>query len=509
MKRFDHRDVEHLRRIVGSRLGLQVEDDKLDALAEIFYRRLQARSKMDTASYLGMLDSRVNAREELRILASQLTVAETYFFRGPEHFSALRSIAIPDRLRAMESRRELRILSAGCASGEEAYSVAIVLQEELPQACPTKVVVKGIDINPIMLARAKRAEYSVWALRETSEQMQRKYFQARSDSYRLDARICAMVNFEEANLAVQDGADWDRADYYDVIFCRNVLMYLVPEAALQAVARLTRALVPGGYLFLSHAETLRGMSQDFHLRHSCDAFYYQRRTADRASEAEPLPAKAFEASAEIDAAWVQAVRRASEHIENLSRDTTRHLEPAVAMAAVEDRSHGRASTQLGFALDLLNREKYREALDALDRLPAESIRDGDAQLLRAVVLTNSGQTSAAESVCGQVLAADELNASAHYLLALCREHAKDIPQATEHDEAAIYLDPAFSLPHLHLGLLAKRAGDLARARRELSEADALLRKEDASRILLLGGGFNRKALMEFTEAQLRACGGTS
>lgn len=157
----------------------------------------------------------------------------------------------------------------------------------------------------------------------------------------------------------------------------------------------------------------------------------------------------------------------------------------------------------------MNREKYREALDALDRLPAESIRDGDAQLLRAVVLTNSGQTSAAESVCGQVLAADELNASAHYLLALCREHAKDIPQATEHDEAAIYLDPAFSLPHLHLGLLAKRAGDLARARRELSEADALLRKEDASRILLLGGGFNRKALMEFTEAQLRACGGTS
>ena len=85
-----------------------------------------------------------------------------------------------------------------------------------------------------------------------------------------------MVTFEERNLAVQDGACWE-FEQYDFVFCRNVIMYLAPEAAQRAVARLTRVLAPSGFFFLSHAETLRGLSQEFHLRHTHDTFYYQKR----------------------------------------------------------------------------------------------------------------------------------------------------------------------------------------------------------------------------------------
>jgi chemotaxis protein methyltransferase CheR len=110
-------------------------------------------------------------------------------------------------------------------------------------------------------------------------------------------------------------------------------------------------------------------------------------------------------------------------------------------------------------------------------------------------------------VCRRLLKIDELNSGAHYVLALCREGARDQPAAANHDQVAVYLDPAFAMPRLHLGLLARRAGDSGTARRELAQALALLQREDASRLLLFGGGFNREALLGLCRAELIACGG--
>jgi chemotaxis protein methyltransferase CheR len=120
----------------------------------------------------------------------------------------------------------------------------------------------------------------------------------------------------------------------------------------------------------------------------------------------------------------------------------------------------------------------------------------------AVLLTNSGARAEAEDACRRLLAADELHAGAHYLMALCREHAADSVQAIEHDQTAIYLDPSFAMPHLHLGLLSHRAGDSDRARRELGQAQVLLAREDASRVALFGGGFSREALIRLCQAEL-------
>ncbi len=137
----------------------------------------------------------------------------------------------------------------------------------------------------------------------------------------------------------------------------------------------------------------------------------------------------------------------------------------------------------------------------------ESDADPDAQLLVAALLTNANELLEAEKVCNHVLALDEMNAGAHYLMALCREHARDRDGAIQHDQVATYLDSEFAMPRLHLGLIAKRSADMETARRELSRALLLLGREDASRILLFGGGFTREALMEFCRAQLRSCGG--
>jgi chemotaxis protein methyltransferase CheR len=163
--------------------------------------------------------------------------------------------------------------------------------------------------------------------------------------------------------------------------------------------------------------------------------------------------------------------------------------------------------ETGLALELLRQERFQEALRLLHRLPSVVTADAGTQLLRAVLLANGGDLDAAEGICRQLLAVDDLNASAHYLTAFCREHDGDSVSAMEHYRVAVYLDTTFAMPHLQLGRLAKRASDWMTARGELQRAAALLLQEDALRILLFGGGFSRESLVAFTRAELLSVGG--
>jgi chemotaxis protein methyltransferase CheR len=514
MDSIGHAELDNFRTIIAGRLGLQFDNGRMDRLAEVLRHRLDARGGGTASAYLASIASSTNGCEELRALASYLTVSETYFFRCPDHFRVLREVALPSRIRARNSRRQLRLLSAGCASGEEAYSLAVLLKEHFPEVAGWDLTIIGIDINPTMLAKARAARYSPWSLRETSEEMRTRCFRREGADSLLDESFRRMVSFEERNLAVDDGTPWD-LEQFDIIFCRNVMMYLVPDAVRAVVERLTRALAPAGFLFLSHAETLRGLSRDFHLRHTHDTFYYQKREGVEAIP-EPLSAPVSAPLLPVDGldiSWVDAIRIASERINSLSQNSSTHVSSQVEAssppARIEKGTALPPSAQFGFVFELLHQERFQAALETLNGLPSAATADSDAQLLRAVLLSNCGNVSAAQTVCEQILSSDDLNAGAHYVAALCREHVGDHDGAVEHDRAAIYLDPTFAMPHLHLGLLAKRRGDLVTSRRELEQARGLLPGEDASRLLLLGGGFGRETLLEFSRAQLCACGGTS
>jgi chemotaxis protein methyltransferase CheR len=460
----------------------------------------------------------VNDHEELRVLAEQLTVNETYFFRYADHFRAFAEVVVPNRIQARADQRRLRILSAGCASGEEAYSIAILIRDRLQELASWDITIHGIDVNASMVGKALRARYSTWSLRETPADLQRKYFRTDGRDFLLDSTLKPGVTFEERNLVEEDPVFW-QGDAFDVVFCRNVTMYFTVEATRSVISRIAQSLAPGGFLFLGHAETLRGISQEFRLQHTHETFYYQRREAHETTCVADLPQprgdpdslrRPIPAVVEPGDSWFNTIRRASERIANLTQDKSG---PAMG----ESRSNSRHSTRSkmaplwdrALAMELLRKERFAEAMELLRALPAESKADPDTQLLLAVLLTNGGDLPEAEKVCLHVLKLDELSAGAHYLMALCREHAGDRKAAVEHDQAATYLDSAFAMPHLHLGLVAKRSADAETARRELGRALPLLDQEDASRILLFGGGFTRKALVEFCRAELRACGGTS
>jgi chemotaxis protein methyltransferase CheR len=510
-------EIQCFRGLMAERLGLYFEDSKLDFLADVLRQRMEETGCHQFSAYRQRISSLTEERNETCALAEHLTVGETYFFRYAEHFRVFAEVVLPSRILAKGTERRLRILSAGCASGEEPYSLAILMRERFPELASWEVEIVGFDVNPSAVGKAKRARYSSWSLRETPHDLQSKYFRSHGRDFQLDDAVRSAVRFEERNLVEDDPLFWQR-DSFDAVFCRNVTMYFTMEIARSVVARIARSLAPGGFFFLGHAETLRAVSHEFHLRHTHETFYYQRREAHEKESAMALPRETAEYSSfrppvpelvEPNDSWFSAIRRASERIANLTQGRDGLATGTLASTTVSRSNPRPAAWDRTVAIELLRREKFSEAMQLLRALPAESKADSDAQLLLAVLLTNGGDLTEAEKVCLHVLALDELNAGAHYLMALCREHAGDQAGAMQHDQTAAYLDSAFAMPHLHLGLVAKRSGDVETARRELERALPLLDREDASRILFFGGGFTREALVEFCRAELRACGGAS
>ncbi len=483
--------VERFRSALGKRLGLSFEDGRLGDLMTLLRSRVGGA---DPLQYLARFEA--GSRDEIRALARELTVGETYFFRNGAQLDAFRSLVA-----ALSPGVRLSVLSAGCASGEEPYSLAMILRETLRPGSPEPSVL-GIDLNPAAIERARLARYTTWSLRETSPETQARWFVQDGRDFVLADAIRTSVRFAEANLAVDD-AELLPAGGYDVLFCRNVIMYFTPEKCQEIVERLTRALAPGGYLFLGHAETLRGLSHDYHLCHSHNAFYYRKKTREElasgasapglpgfAPRAFPAPPLGAEVVPNDPAGWVDNIERSTERIR------------ALAEAPLNGAGQPADRRDLERPLELLHNEQYARALELVRSTPEEPSADPERLLLESVLLVHSGKLAEAEQTCRRLLALDELNGSAHYVLGLCHAGAGRNDLAVHHHRVAAYLAPDFSMPRLQLGLLLRRSGELEAARRELAEARSLLEREDGSRLLLFGGGFGRAALLELCVAEL-------
>ncbi|MCW3834737.1 CheR family methyltransferase [Sphingomonas canadensis] len=489
-------DIERFRRAVRRWIGLDFDTGRSGGLAGVLARRMRA-SGLAEAAYLAWLEGAPGAAE-LRALAQELTVTETSFFRHPGQIQAFAEIVLPDRARAAAAEgRALSILSAGCASGEEPYTLAACARES-PALAGRAIGILGIDVNPAMLRKAEAGRYSEWSLRQTPPELRNQLFRRDGGDSVLIPAVRRLVGFEERNLVADDPAFW-ATGRFDVIFCRNVLMYFPPATARAVVARMAQSLAPGGYLFLGYAETLRGLTTGFQICHTGDAFYYRLKDGARlppppdAPFRQPYPLPSAEAPA---AAVPHLVSDAPPPPGRPLKRPARR--PAPQPARGWDGLHA--------AAELLAHERFDDAATVLGGLTADQARAPEALLLAAILQTHGGNIPAAERICAELLALDDFNAGAHHLLALCHENRGDPEGAARHDRIAAYIDPGFAMPRLHLGLLARRAGRIDEARANLEQALLLLDGEDGVRFHLFAGGFGRAALTALCSAELAACG---
>jgi chemotaxis protein methyltransferase CheR len=505
--------------LIEARLGLRFDSSSLEELTVILRARMRALRCAATDAYLQRLEAAESMNEELRELAAKLTTGETYFFRSPEQFTVFTGVALP-RLVRTQPARQIRILSAGCATGEEPYSLAMTLRE-LGESAPAHFSIVGLDVNPESIAKARRARYSAWSMRSMPPGCLKRYFRRERNQFLLDERVRAMVRFEERNLALEDYDFW-RPCSFDLIFCRNVTMYLSVRALGEVVARFARVLTPDGFLFLSHAEPLRGLSQAFQVEHAHGAYYYVLRDPNPSlarkiavpapgsstSNTVPMLASPRTRDSLVTAALPASVRDAECSSASFINSPSPALRVSEAIAPLPGLKGGaELQPSLSRSAALMEAERFDEALATLEALPPESRDDPDVLLLMAIILMELGKLEGAAQVCATLIVLNDLNATAHYLNALCHEQSGRRPEAVESYHLGVYLDREFSLPHLRLGLIFRREGDFRSARRELQNAAILLEREDPARIALFGGGFSRGTLINLCASELRLCEG--
>jgi chemotaxis protein methyltransferase CheR len=482
--------LAQFRTLLTDRLGWRLDNDRGELA-----RLLTARGGSgDTArAYVEALATSPPDSPELQTIAETLAVSETYFFRNPEQFAALADVVLPAALERV--RGSLRILSAGAASGEEAYSVAMTLLQHRKHHRLPRVEIVGVDVSRRAIERARRGEYSPWALRALPPPLLSEFFVRSDRHFRIRPDVASMVRFEEGNLlslARLAPGPWD------IVFFRNTFMYFTADIARQVFAQVAAAMPPESFLFLGHAETLRGVSDAFALRHSHGTFYYQRQPAGAeamaADSTRPITPHRAPPDSGVpgDTAWFDDIQRASARIASLvdgrpdpAPNDRRTLVPAPQPAPLQA------------ALALLAQERHDAALAALGHGT-----DPERRLLRAVLLVNMGRPGDARIEADALLTAPGMQASAHYILALSAERSGDDAQAFRHDEMAIHFDDTFAMPHLHLALVARRRGNRAGARQHALRARVLFAAEDDLRILIFGGGFGRQGLLQLCDAQI-------
>lgn len=473
-------DLNRFWELLQRRLGWTPTDQDGAHTAAVLAERAAAHH-LTPREYLNRL-ARPGWASETAELADALSITETYFFRHGDQFRILRTEALPERIAERRGQRVLRLISVGCSSGEEAYSLAIEAYRARP-ASDWIVAVTGVDSSRRMLDKARAATYSPWSLRETPEDLRRRWFRPAGDQFRVVPEVTATVQFVEHNLAAEAPHLW-QPGRYDVIFCRNLLMYLTPAVAGRLIRDLTDSLADGGYLFLGHTDSLGGEPEGLRVCHDGGTVFY-RRTAATARAAPPP--RRHPSPRPADQPADQPAEPAADQPEPSPRPRP---EPAAS------RTAGGYEQALG----LLRDDRFAEALHALGN--PDGLRE---LLLRGVLLAQTGRVDEARDAAHRLMDIGGPHPDAHHLLGVC--HEVDRPEhAVGQYRLAAYLDPVFAMPRLRLGLLSRRRGDDRGALSHLEPALTLLAREEEDRIVLFGGGFGRLALTALCRTELEACG---
>jgi chemotaxis protein methyltransferase CheR len=257
--------------------GIYHQEVKFYLLATRVRRRMTAVGSATLADYYDRLTTRPNRDAEMRSLLNEITIGETYFFRSKPTIDAVSKIILPKlmTLPIKQSLKKLKVWSAGCSTGEEPYTLSIVLQENLAQKFKDWTLeILATDLNENSVAKCREGLYAEYAVRNLAAPVRDKYFTQEGPLYKLKDEVRVPVKFERLNL--QDQAKMLFMKGFDLIFCCNVLIYFDGIAKKRTVEHFFNGLIPGGYFFLGECETLFNVYDQFRLVHFPGATGYHK-----------------------------------------------------------------------------------------------------------------------------------------------------------------------------------------------------------------------------------------
>ncbi len=449
-------EFARLRELLSRTAGLVFDDSRRESMGYSIGERLRATGIADVAAYLDEVE-RAGSPERQRLL-DEVTIQETHFFRNPPQMRALRMHVLPELIRHADTNgRRLRIWSAGCSTGEEPYTIAMMLRELLPSAAGWDVKVIATDISENALAAARAATYGSRAVQlATAAEVARFFVAQPGGRWTVRPEVRELVELRHHNLV----RDAPPEPVLDLVLCRNVTIYFSRDTTRELMGRLHGSLRDGGYLLLGHSETLWQVSEDFRLvalgSGDTAAFVYRRLDEPAAERRAILP----------------------------DRRTLQELPVPPERRVAARRTRPR--------VELPRQERTATA----EAIPLSSVRDALAE----------GRYADAARLARLAADADPLRSEVHYLLGRALVDSGDDAEALPALRRAVYLDPEAGLAHFLLAGALARCGDKAAAAREYRAAAQTLGRDTDGDAHELGGRSARElaALCAQLEGQLSA-----
>jgi chemotaxis protein methyltransferase CheR len=266
---------EKIRTEIYNLTGIYYTDNKKYLLESRIQRRLDHLNLKTFEEYIDLIGS-FSGREELNKLFDAITINETYFFRAEFQFEAFENILIPELLdKAPSYNKVIRIWSAASSSGEEAYTIAMIIDHKLKNKYPNvKFEIVASDINETVVKAAQKGDYKDYAVRNIPKEYMDKYFTKSGTTYSISPMIKSMVSFKKINL--YDNFAVKQIGKTDLIWCCNVLIYFDIPSKQKVVKSLYDSLNDIGYLFIGYSESLHGINNDFKLIHLPKAMAYKK-----------------------------------------------------------------------------------------------------------------------------------------------------------------------------------------------------------------------------------------
>lgn len=478
------RDAQLVARFVAERAGVDAVGPRY---AELVAQVAHTMTRVGPAGAEEFRRSLEHDEELFDQLVNALTVEESYFFREAAQMELLRRRALPERAEARDRDGTLQLWSAGCAAGQEAYTLAILLRE---QGLASRSRVLATDLSRQALERARRGVYSKWSLRVLDARRRQTYFREVPGGFAVDPGLARFVTFRQHNLV---GASPGRpVRDMDVVLCRNVLVYLTPAAIKSAGRMLVEALAPGGWLLTASTDPRLEGVEGLHAVVSPEGMAYRRLAgapaggARRRRTAPPPPRQAPPRRSAVSA---QRPLVSASAAPGLPAGT-----PPASSSSV-----GPGDGRLAFARSALAQGDYEGAATAAAELIAGGGgTEADVILVRA--LGSAGRLGVAADAAAAAIARFPVHVELRLLQAIVLLESANALQAAAAARAAVYFDPELAMAHLTLARAEEALGDTAAARRSYRNALAVLEAMPAEHPVPLADGETARRLAGLARA---------
>jgi len=467
-------------KLVEEQSGLFFSPKKYDELRSGILKAFHRSDCNSIDDFFGALSLNRFDGQLFRTLVSYLTVNETYFFR---HFDVLEKELLPLLTQQKAASKTLKLWSAGCASGEEAYTIAMVLHTIIPDLESWNLNIMATDINETLLEKAGKGFYRPWALRTCDDYYKKKYFHNENGIYRLDDDIKKMVRFHFLNL--KNDEYWfgnEPIAKVDIIFCRNVTIYFELNTTVGIVNKFYDSLVDNGYLIVGHAEPSVLIYNKFKSEIYPDAVVYQK---DESGVAKPTGIKIRRAR-KAD----RAVAPGKPKEDRLKSGKATRVEKREKPAAPDQRKKAHAFDELtedksetdifDEGVRLFNRKDNLAAIANFQRVVDLNSGNARAYYLIAHIHANMDNMGDAKEWCLKALEKDPLLIEAYYLLALIHKEEQNFEKAIQLLKKVIYVDINFALGYYEIAVNYFKLGNNVLGRKNLDEAKKIVSGKDSS-----------------------------